>query len=115
LFLKIPYLGPRVTEQLVAYDRSLVVGVLGGAAGTTHDAFALLADARRYGARVALFGRKINVAEHQPSFVRFLRLVADGDTPPAEAVRGYHGELARRNIRPQRTLEADLELMAPAW
>jgi len=115
LFLKIPYLGPRVTEQLVAYDTSLVVGVLGGAAGTTHDAFALLADARRYGARVALFGRKINVAEHQPSFVRFLRLVADGDTPPAEAVRGYHGELARRNIRPQRTLEADLELMAPAW
>lgn len=114
LFLKIPYLGPRVTEQLAAYDRSLVVGVLGGAAGTTHDAFSLLADARRYGARVALFGRKINVAEHQPSFVRFLRLVADGDEEPAEAVRGYHAELKRRNIQPQRTLQADLELTKPA-
>ena len=114
LFLKIPYLGPRITEQLAAYDRSLVVGVLGGAAGTTHDAFTLLADARRHGARVALFGRKINVAEHQPSFVRFLRLVADGDAVPAEAVRGYHAELERRSIRPQRTLQADLELTTPA-
>lgn len=110
LFLKMPYLGPQVTEQLAAYDRSLVVGVLGGAAGTTHDAFTLLANARKYGARVALFGRKINAAEHQPSFVRFLRFVADGDATPAEAVRGYHAELDRRSIRPQRTLEADLEL-----
>lgn len=110
LFLKMPYLGPQVTEQLAAYDRSLVVGVLGGAAGTTHDAFTLLANARKHGARVALFGRKINAAEHQPSFVRFLRFVADGVSSPAEAVRGYHAELDRRSIRPQRSLEADLEL-----
>jgi len=33
IFLKIPYLGPVVTEQLAAYDRSLIVGVLGGGGG----------------------------------------------------------------------------------
>lgn len=108
IFLKIPYLGPEVTEQLVAYDRSVVVGILGGGAGTTHDAFGLLADAKRHGARVALFGRKINAAEHQLSFVRFLRLVADGELAADEAVKAYHGELAKLGIRPHRSLEADL-------
>lgn len=110
MFLKIPYLGPEVMEQLAGYDRSLVVGVLGGGAGTTHDAFALLADARRHGARVALFGRKINAAEHQPSFVRHLRLVADGDLAAAEAVRAYHAALGKLGIRPHRELTADLAL-----
>ncbi|MBM4023748.1 MAG: hypothetical protein FJ284_16190 [Planctomycetes bacterium] len=108
LFLKIPYLGPEVLEQLVGYDRTVVVGVLGGGAGTTHDAFALLADAKRHGARVALFGRKINAAEHQPTFVRHLRLVADGQLAAAEAVRAYHGALATLGIPPQRSLDDDL-------
>jgi hypothetical protein len=108
VFLKIPYLGPEVTEQLAAYDRSLVVGILGGGAGTTHDAFGLLADARRHGARVALFGRKINAAENQPAFVRILRLVADGEVGAEEAVRAYHGDLAKLGLRPHRPLEADL-------
>jgi hypothetical protein len=108
VFLKIPYLGPAVMEQLAAYDRSVVVGVLGGGAGTTHDAFGLLADSKRHGARVALFGRKINAAEHQPSFVRHLRLVADGDLAAEEAVRSYHAALETLGIRPQRPLEADL-------
>jgi hypothetical protein len=108
VFLKIPYLGPEVMEQLAAYDRTLVVGVLGGGAGTTHDAFALIADAKRHGARVALFGRKINAAEHQPTFVRHLRLVADGDLAADEGVRAYHGALAKLGIRPQRGLDADL-------
>jgi hypothetical protein len=108
VFLKIPYLGPEVTEQLAAYDRSLVVGILGGGAGTTHDAFGLLAEARDHGARVALFGRKINAAENQPAFVRILRAVADGDLGAEEGVRAYHGELSRLGIRPHRSLEADL-------
>jgi hypothetical protein len=108
IFLKIPYLGPAVTEQLAAYDRSLVVGILGGGAGTTHDAFGLLEDARKHGARVALFGRKINAAENQLAFVKWLRAVADGGVPAAEAVREYHGELARLGIRPLRSLDADL-------
>ena len=108
VFLKIPYLGPAVMEQLAAYDRTLVVGVLGGGAGTTHDAFALLADAKQHGARVALFGRKINAAEHQPTFVRHLRLVADGDLAADEGVRAYHAALAKLGIRPHRDLAADL-------
>jgi hypothetical protein len=109
LFLKIPYLGPAVMEQLAAYDRSLVVGILGGSAGTTHDAFGLVADARRHGARVALLGRKINAAEDQLAFIRCLRLVCDGDLAPDEAVRRYHGELEKLRIPARRTLAADLE------
>lgn len=108
IFLKIPYLGPEITEQLAAYDRSLVVGILGGGAGTTHDAFALLADARRHGARVALFGRKINAAEDQLAFVRHLRAVADGLVSAEEAVRAYHGDLEREGITPHRALADDL-------
>ena len=94
--------------MLAAYDRSLVVGILGGGAGTTHDAFGLVADAKAHGARVALFGRKINAAENQPAFVRILRAVADGDLDAAQGVRAYHAELARLGIRPHRSLEADL-------
>ena len=108
IFLKIPYLGPEVTEQLAAYDRCVVVGILGGGAGTTHDAFGLVADAKRHGARVALFGRKINAAEHQLSFVTLLRAVADGELAADEGVKAYHGELAKRGIRPHRSLDADL-------
>jgi hypothetical protein len=108
IFLKIPYLGPEVTEQLAAYDPSLVVGILGGGAGTTHDAFGLLADAKKHGARVALFGRKINAAEDQLAFVRHLRAVADGDVSAEEAVKAYHGDLQKERITPHRRLEDDL-------
>ncbi len=113
-FLKIPYLGPEIMEQLAAYDRTLIVGVLGGGAGTTHDAFALVADAKRHGARVALFGRKINAAEHQPTFVRHLRLVADGDLAAVEGVRAYHAALAKLGIRPHRSVDDDLTRAALA-
>jgi hypothetical protein len=109
-FLKIPYAGPKALEELCAYDTSLVVGVLGGSAGTTHDAFALVYEAKRHGARVALFGRRIKAAEHQLSFVQFLRLVADDQMLPAEAVKAYHGALQALGITPHRSLEKDLEL-----
>lgn len=109
LFLKIPYYGPAAMEALAGYDRSVVVGILGGSAGTTLDAFAMLHDAKKYGARVALFGRKINNAEHQLTFVKYLRAIADGQIDPAEAVRAYHGDLARLDIRPVRSLEEDLQ------
>jgi hypothetical protein len=114
IFLKIPYLGPVVTEQLAAYDRSLIVGVLGGGAGTTHDAFALVAEAKRHGARVALLGRKINAAEDQPTFVRFLRAVADDEVSPAEAVRAYHAALGTLAVAPRRSLDDDLVRTATA-
>ena len=73
-------------EALARYDRNLVVGILGGSAGTTFDAFQMLWEAKKYGARVALYGRKINNAEHQLSFVRYLRAVADDQIDPKEAV-----------------------------
>ena len=109
LFLKIAYHGPAAMEALARYDRSLVVGILGGSAGTTFDAFHMLWEAKKYGARVALYGRKINSAEHQLTFVRYLRGVADDQIAPEEAVRAYHGDLQRLGIRPQRTLEDDLQ------
>ena len=114
IFLKIVYPGPRALEELVNFDPHLVVGVLGGSAGTTHDAFRLLYDARKHGARAALFGRKINNAESQLAFVQFLRLLADGEIDPAEATRAYHGVLEKLRIKPWRSLEADLELTTGA-
>lgn len=108
LFLKIPYFGPRAIEELVNYDSSLIVGVLGGSAGTTRDAFHLLWEAKKYGARAALFGRKINSAEHQPSFIRFLRAIADDQIEPEDATRAYHSELVKMKVRPNRSLDDDL-------
>ncbi|MDO4570627.1 MAG: hypothetical protein Q4D38_09610 [Planctomycetia bacterium] len=109
VFLKIPYFGPSAMESLVSYDSSLVVGILGGSAGTAFDAFFQLWEAKKYGARVALYGRKINAAEHQLSFVKILRSVADGHLAPEEAVRAYHGELQKLRITPKRSLKEDLE------
>ena len=110
IFLKIPYFGPAAMEALVAYDSSLVVGILGGSAGTTRDAFQMLWEAKKYGARAALYGRKINNAEHQLTFVQYLRRLADDQIQPAEAVRAYHADLKRLGIQPIRALDADLEL-----
>jgi hypothetical protein len=110
LFLKIVYHGPKAMEELVQYDPHLVVGVLGGSAGTTCDAFRLIHDAQKYGARVALFGRKINNAEHQLAFIEMLRLITDGRLNPEEAVRAYHGVLQGRGIKPRLPLDQDLQL-----
>jgi hypothetical protein len=114
LFLKMPYFGPEALEQLVSYDSSLVIGILGGSAGTTFDAFNMLWEAKKHGARAALFGRKINNAEHQLSFVKHLRALADGQAEPAEAVRSYHADLASLKIVPHRPLAEDLEPTSPA-
>jgi hypothetical protein len=110
MFLKIVYHGPRAMEELAQYDPNLVVGILGGSAGTTYDAFRLIHDAQKYGARVALFGRKINHAEHQLAFIEMLRLITDGKVTPEEAVRAYHGVLQAKGIKPHRPLEDDLQL-----
>jgi hypothetical protein len=109
-FLKIVYHGPRAMEELVRFDPHLIVGILGGSAGTTRDAFQLLHDAQKYGAKVALFGRKINHAENQIAFVHFLRLIVEGQVDPAEAVKAYHAVLGHLGIRPHRSLEDDLKL-----
>ena len=100
VFLKIAYHGPAAMEQLASYDSRLLVGILGGSSGTTFDAFHQLWEAKKYGARVALYGRMINNAEHQLSFIEHLRALADGQIEPAEAVRSYHAALARLQLRP---------------
>ncbi len=110
IFLKIVYHGPQAMEELAQYDPNLVVGILGGGAGTTYDAFKLIHDAQKYGARVALYGRKINHAEHQLAFIEMLRLITDGKVSPEEAVRAYHGVLQARGIKPHRPLDDDLKL-----
>ena len=110
LFLKMVYHGPKWTEELARYDPNLVIGVLGGSAGTTYDAFKLIAEAQKYGAKVALFGRKINNAEHQLAFVEMLRRIVDGQISPEEAVRAYHGVLQGLGIEPLRPLQDDMQL-----
>jgi hypothetical protein len=110
VFLKIVYHGPRAMEELAQYDPNVVVGVLGGSAGTTYDAFRLIHDAKKHGARAALFGRKINNAEHQLAFIEMLRLITDGRISPEEAVRAYHGILERKGIKPKLPLDQDMVL-----
>jgi hypothetical protein len=112
-FLKVVYNGPRAMEELASYDPELVVGVLGGSSGTTHDCLKLLHDARKYGARVALFGRKINLAEDPLGIVLQMRRVADGDILPEEGVRAYHDGLSKRSLRPFRPLADDLAITDP--
>jgi hypothetical protein len=113
LFLKVAYNGSDALAELAGHDPSVVVGVLGGSAGTTRDTFELLHRAERHGARVALFGRKIQRAESQLDLVSLLRPVLRGELSPADAVRAYHGALAQAGIAPRRTLEADLEVTDP--
>ncbi len=109
-FLKIPFNGPKALDELASYDPSVIVGVLGGGAGTTRDCFELLNQAEKYGARVALFGRKINLAEDPLAMVSFMREVAAGNITPAEAVKAYHASLAKSRIKPLRDLAADNEI-----
>jgi hypothetical protein len=110
LFLKMVYHGPKATEELAAYDPQLIIGILGGSSGTTYDAFKLISEAQKYGAKVALFGRKINNAEHQLAFVEMLRRIVDGRITPEDGVRAYHGILQGLGITPYRSLEDDLTL-----
>lgn len=109
-FLKIAYNGPKALEELATYDPSLIVGILGGGAGTTRDTFELLSQAKRHGGRLVLFGRKINLAEDPLALVALMRKVVDGEVSPAEAVRAYHGELQKAGKAPKRSLEQDVEI-----
>ena len=114
LFLKIAWRGPKAMEELVAYDPQLIVGILGGSAGTTYDAFKLIADAQKHGARVALFGRKINNAENPLAFIEFLRRIVEGAITPEEAVKAYHGVLESLGVTAHRSLADDMQLTSSA-
>jgi DhnA family fructose-bisphosphate aldolase class Ia len=115
LFLKLQYNGPRAMEELSAYDPGhLIVGILGGSKGTTRDTFELLAQAERHGARVALFGRKINLAEEPLEIVRYMRAVVEGEMKPDEAVKAYHAGLKARKIKPTLDLAEDRQITEEA-
>ncbi|GBR68655.1 beta/alpha barrel domain-containing protein [Gluconobacter kanchanaburiensis] len=109
-FLKVAYNGPASLEELAGHDPSMVIGVLGGGSGTHRDTFELLSQAERYGARLALFGRKINGSEDQCAMIRWMRRVVDRDVSAEEAVRGYHGDLQKQGLVPDRSLEKDLQI-----
>lgn len=109
-FLKIAYNGPKALDELTSYDPDLVVGVLGGGAGTARDTFELIHQAEKYGARVALFGRKINLAEDPLAMVKYMRAVADGELDPEEAVRAYHGALQAGGQKSFRALADDMAI-----
>ena len=113
VFLKVAYNGPKALEELASWDSSLVVGILGGSAGTARDTFELLAQVQRYGARVALFGRKINLAESPLAIVALMREVVQGNLAPEEAVRAYHEKLRQQGVKPLRTLDEDIAITDP--
>jgi hypothetical protein len=110
VFLKIPFNGRRWLEELVDHDSSLVVGVLGGSGGTARDTFELLHQAEKSGAKVALFGRKIKLAESPLDLLALFRPVIERNVSPADAVKQYHAALAKKKIRPVRALEDDLAI-----
>ena len=106
-FLKMAFNGARAMDELASHDPSLVIGILGGSSGTTRDTFELLAQAERSGARVALFGRKINLAESPLDLVALFRPVLERRVKPEEAVKSYHAALAKQKIRAKRSLADD--------
>jgi DhnA family fructose-bisphosphate aldolase class Ia len=114
LFLKVQYNGPKAMEELASYDpKGLIVGVLGGGKGTTRDAFELALRSERHGARVALFGRKINLAEAPLDLVALMRGVVEGSISSRDAVKDYHDRLNKAGVKPHRALKDDLEIAEP--
>lgn len=114
-FLKVVYNGPAATEALASYDpENIIVGILGGASSTTRDTFELIKQAEKYGARVALFGRKIFFAEDAVAIVRCMRALIEEDASPEDMVKRYHDGLKKAGIRPKQSLEKDLEVTDPA-
>ena len=112
-FLKIAYNGPESMESLVNYDSTVVVGILGGPTSTTYDSFKLISEGKKYGARVALFGRRIKGAENPLAFVEVLRDIADGLVSPEEGVKIYRNTLKKLGIAPLRNYEDDMVLFTP--
>jgi hypothetical protein len=113
LFLKTAFNGTAALAELVEHDRSLAVGILGGGTGTTRDTYELLQRVQAHGARLALFGRKIQYADSQLDLVRLMPPVLRGELSPADAVRAYHRALAADGCTPRRSLEADLQITDP--
>ena len=111
IFLKAVYNGPAATEEIAGFDpENLTFGILGGGAGTARDCLELIAQAEKYGARVALFGRKIYQSEDSVLMLRAMRRVIEQGIGSAEGVKAYHADLAAAGIASHRPLADDLEL-----
>ncbi len=110
-FLKIQFNGYKAMQELANYDpKNLIVGILGGAKGTSRDTFELVHQAEQAGARVALFGRKINLSESPELLVSTMRKVIQGDLSPADAVTAYHSDLKEAGINADRSLQQDAQV-----
>lgn len=114
LFLKVPYHGPDAMQELVNFDKDLIIGILGGSSGTTYDAFKLIAEAQKYGARAAIFGRRIKDSEQPLTFVHFLDWIVRKKISPEKAVEEYHAEIEKLGIPPLRTLKDDSKITSSA-
>jgi hypothetical protein len=70
----------------------------------------MIAEAQKYGARVALYGRKIKMPRINWPLSRCCAGFVDGQISPEEAVRAYHGILQGLGLKPYRSLEDDMKL-----
>ncbi|WP_210209616.1 hypothetical protein [Aureimonas flava] len=114
-FLKVVYNGPKATEDLASFDPgNLIVGILGGASSTNRDTLEMVKQAEKYGARVALFGRKIFFAEDSRAIVRAMRSVIEDGISSEEATKAYHDHLQKNGIRAKKPLAEDLEITDPS-
>lgn len=115
LFLKMQFNGSRSMSDLAGYDPdNLVVGILGGSAGTTRDTLELALQAESAGARVALFGRKINLSPSPIALVQTMRDVIERKTTPGDGVKSFHEHLAEAGIEPTLPLKDDLQITETA-
>jgi len=112
-FLKVAYNGAKAVQELAGYDDQIVVGILGGSSGTTADTFNLLHLSQKHGARVVLFGRKINLAESPRDIVALMRQVVDGAMTPDDAVLAYHEALTAKRIAAKLPLDQDRRVTDP--
>jgi len=115
IFLKIQYNGPKAMDELASYDPgNLIIGILGGKKGTTRDTFELLIQAHKYGARVALFGKKINLSENQIILVQTMRKILEENINSLDAVKLYHDKLIKNKINPDNDISDDTLLTDPS-
>ncbi|GGG73489.1 hypothetical protein GCM10011415_22250 [Salipiger pallidus] len=114
LFIEVDYHGPAYMEELAGwYPCRMVVGITGCGAGTTRDCLERLAQAEKYGARLAGFSRESFDCEDPVLLLQAMRRVIRDGMDSFDAVRAYHDDLKREMIVPFRALQDDVELTSP--
>ena len=56
----------------------------------------------------------MNLSEDQNTMISNMRRVITEDLDSEEAVKSYHDDLSKINLKPDRDLEADMEITDPA-